>query len=981
MKSRQLLSKQCVFFSSSSSSKCHQDLLSWSVNNFTQDFLANSFKRSDPYLYQKFLNSNLIAFKLTEWIPSSSKQITPDLIKNSGVSVTPIFGMKRWKVQTKGSMSYSTKTGNNSLDLPKELSDILNTDNDYTDINQVIEITKNLDTKNLLVLRKRIYSYILGSESEHRLEFIQDIFNAIPVSKRSKYDFATLIQCAIDQNPGIVENLFKDAAKNLSNRGILELLFSALKHLYSLASFKDLHHFTLNLYYSVLLKQHGTLRFIDRTKFKSERAILAFIMKSNPEYIRVLVRMMQDKPAFSQQLVTTCMDIDFANHRPSSVIDIFNAKESEGLSTTHDLYLVMKAYLMTGQADLSLEAYKRNASIHANWLFDVVLKSYASKLDWNGMQKTFESLFGRGDLPNLEHYRIVMEAISKIARTDILDSLYKNLKARMIKPNVAIHNAIMYSRYAFGDVNGTEQAFNNIKGENLVPNLHSYMILLLMYRDAQDISKAYEVLEEMSRNGLTPNRSIITTIVSLCAERKDPYNAKRCLQLLEDAGMSPDITFYNALLECFVQSKYLNDANEIISEMRRKGMKLRLDTITILFKYYSKNKMTEDIAQLNDVRTQLEIHPDAKLYSIMLQYLVDINDVNKAEELVQEIEEQSEPNVYHFTILMQGFLNHRKYEKVLSLFEHLITKNIQPTSVTYSILIRALEYIHPGQGYQYLKNLIVTNSQSVDLTSKYLPRSIISPEVIAPVLKQLTRSGDEDKIGELLRQISSSGINGINVLSDPNILRRLAIAFGSIGYWDDFDAYFQLLMEKERKLFVPTPIKSGGTIDIIPIKDSFSNDEVFRMKFNRLAQTNRFEDVLPFYNHLRLCGYRFSNFTINSIIELLVTNPETFPLAYDFCATKLAYKSIRIISQSSIANKFQGIKKDPKVVGQYKMSLNVRNTLADEFPRFIAWYGAKHGCKSEQEAFDLYSTNHRRMAGLLKFAYEKRHNVNSVYNS
>lgn len=78
----------------------------------------------------------------------------------------------------------------------------------------------------------------------------------------------------------------------------------------------------------------------------------------------------------------------------------------------------------------------------------MVLKTYASKQDWTGMQRIFESLFGRGDLPNLEHYRIVMDAVSKIAGTEIIETMYNNMLSRSLKPSVGIFNAMMYSYYA-----------------------------------------------------------------------------------------------------------------------------------------------------------------------------------------------------------------------------------------------------------------------------------------------------------------------------------------------------------------------------------------------------------------------------------------------------------------------------------------------------------------------------------------------------
>lgn len=991
MASRKIIHSNPVLLSKRSES------LLWSLQNFTQDFLAESLMIHDPKAYQNFSNSNKLSFRISDWIlnHSSSHQHLNDIRKFASgrakpsraclqaliVSSTTAFSL----VQSRPNLafSYSTKTNvNGSPDLPviAEVNDIISTDGTYLRFDRlrtlITELTRTEDPalqSQLMKERRRIYDYLLSCPSNDRLHPIEQIFSFVPPKRRTKYDFASKVRALVDLDPKLVEYAIREALSHISHKSVLELLYSTFKHVYSkpeataLDAIPDRNYYCLSLYLSILLKQLGTLKLLDKDQYKTERIILHFLMKKNTQLTTLLRRLMVEKPAFAQMLATTCLDIEHFNNNYPAVVDLWRVKEDLNLCSAFDLFRAMGALLHTKDYDTGLRIYQRNPDLHADWLFDIVLKTYAFKQDWEGMQRVFESLFGRGDLPNIKHYNIVMEAISKIAGVDIVDFMYKNIKARKLEPTVAIHNSLMYARYALGDVKGVRAAMDRIKDDGLKPDERSHMILLLTYRDSRDLTAAMGVLAIMTQNGFKISRTVLTTILSLCAERKDPLNAEKVMKWIRQLGHSPDITCYNTLLECYMESNYLKKADALFERMGREGMPLRIDTITIMFQHYARMQRTAEISRLYNEMSRLQILPDAKFYSVMLEYLVKAGKFNEAEQMLLELENTPiQSNIYHYTILMRGYMQHHMFASVYEVYERLESKNLTPTFETISVLIESLQrddrnYGVNGAGETLLEEYL-SGDRRMDLTSKYLPRNILNPEMYKAVLHGYARRGESEKIPVMLEKLRQNG-GEHHVAENAMILRKLAETYGMAKQWDEFDHYWTLLRENLAKQYVPTrQFSTGKVVSAIPRTERFSNDKVFRLKFQEMMQFGEIEKIIPLILKLEREGFQLSNNTQNQIVSLLSSDDSTLEHCFKFAEKRLLHGSLKRMHAENIFRNGE-INADQKrrIIGYYKISYNSVSILTNNFDRLLAIVARDNNCATEAEALQIFKEKHPRI--------------------
>lgn len=985
MASRQILNSNPVLLS-----KRRESLL-WSLQNFTQDFLAESLRSRDARAYANFLNSNRLAFRITDWIstnrdfygrPTPSARFAYSHRQAARAAFQHFLGPSSRHiaaVSATTAAAYSTSAPTQH-ELVLELNDILADANPSQHISRLLTVINTLKTDTasvpaLLRARRAIYAYIGANTSRDRIKIVNALFEVVRPSKRSKYDFAAKIQAYLDIDPTQVEALFIEALKTISKVGILELLSSSFQYVYRpnfTLAVPDKSYFCFHLYMTILLREYGTVRFLDPEKDKTERNILRFLMKKNTRFVTVLKKLMEESPAFGQMLATTCLDLEYSIHSNASAIDIWQAKEQLHLASTFDLHKAMSALLHMKEYDRALAIYSRNPDIHTDWLFDILLKTYAYRQDWSGMQQVFESLFGRGELPNINHYRIVMEALSKIAGVDVVDTMYNNIKVRKLTPTIAIHNAVMYSRYALGDIFGVKEAYERIAAEGLRPNLRTFNIKLMAYRDAGDLKSAIEVLSDMQQQEVPITREILTTMISLCAKRFDIHGAERVFSWLKKKGMHPDVVCYNAMLECYMGAKSFESAERLLEEMKSRGISMRIDTITILFKYYGRIKRSDKLSELYSEMSRLQILPDAKFYSVMLEYLVRTDKFNEAETIIKELEgTELKNNIYHYSILMKGYLDNNQYKQVIEIFQELEKKHIEPTFETVALMIEAYEQSQraSGVGSQALKDYMSKADELVDLTSKYLPRNIVSPEMVVAVLKGHSERLNLEQVKQVIEAIGAMGVHGKRLLETDIILRHLSLVFGKFNQWDLFTEYSNRLMDVVKAKFVRN--QSGNYK--IPRALRLVDDKVFRYKFIQLADMGQRRKILPLYNTLKSQGFEFSNYTINSIVPLLVEDPETITHGYELAERELLGGSLRAIEASDMVRRgLITVNQKTKFIGHKKMSIMTRQVLAQHYYKFLETIAQKLGV-SPRRAYFIYRARHKKLLGHLQWITKANH--------
>lgn len=653
-----------------------------------------------------------------------------------------------------------------------------------------------------------------------------------------------------------------------------------------------------------LIRVHGHLLFIDRRKYKEERFVLRLITAgcyiSETTLPQLLVPVVESHAYFGSQMASTLLSIvlEATKIQPdmSLAADLWQLKESHQILTERDLLIWMQTQVRLGHPDEALDRYNQYPNLQADWQFDIVLKCFALLKDWNGLQQCFESLFGRGELPNLKHYAIVMKAIAPLGTTSIIDDLFQSLVLRGFMPDISIFHAVMYTRLVFGDMDGVMEYFNKLQDFGLEPTKSTYTILLQAQRDAKDLSAAIDILEDMINAGMTVDARDITLVLSLCARRRDKVTAYQIWKWAKKMEVEPDLIMNNTLLSCLVECNCLESAWQMYERLKQRGMRPGIDTLCILLNGYTRlmkdfSAKTEMFRVLYRDMLHYELKPDSHWFSAVLYHLCSVHMLEEAEMVFKEMVHMGiKRNVYHYTILLEGHSSAKNHDRVVELYREMEEKKITPTFKTHAAYLHSRQYsgreeIMGGPNHEEVNFVqdFVSSRSLVDLTSRQLPRNTLPIKIVRQLVRGFIKSEQYELAKLILEQYDE--IHGHNNFRFQYWALQVELAHKSAD-WGRVEGLWSSFLTNLKEGFVPHQILGRDRL-VLPKRYSKDYIAVVAGRIEQLKVQGRIRELVMLPKELEKLGLELGSLNLNALSRALLSFDSTIFLGCQLSERRL----------------------------------------------------------------------------------------------
>ncbi|KAL1617378.1 hypothetical protein SLS56_011031 [Neofusicoccum ribis] len=197
--------------------------------------------------------------------------------------------------------------------------------------------------------------------------------------------------------------------------------------------------------------------------------------------------------------------------------------------------------------------------------------------------------------------------------------------------------------------------------------------------------------------------TILDSMVAACLQAGDRQGAARYHQELLDMGAAPSANTFGLYITTLKEStKTFDEATEAVKIFLRaksEGVEPSSFLYNALIGKLGKARRIDDCLFYFQEMRNLGIRPTSVTYGTVVNALCRVSDEKFAEELFEEMESmpnyKPRPAPYHS--MMQFFLTtKRDRSKVLSYYERMRTKGIEPTTHTYKLLIDTYATLEPA---------------------------------------------------------------------------------------------------------------------------------------------------------------------------------------------------------------------------------------------------------------------------------------------
>lgn len=427
-----------------------------------------------------------------------------------------------------------------------------------------------------------------------------------------------------------------------------------------------------------------------------------------------------------QNLVSTFMNCSVSTSPQTALLywkykaEVLSDSKTEIL-TPQDLRNAMMALFHQKKYENILNLYAQYPQLHDDDQIEILLKISEQSKDWKLLQKQFEDMYGRGELPLVIHYAVVMNALASISVTTEVDQLYEQLKMRNLAPTSAIFAALIKSRLSVSDLTGAKNRFDEFLQKvhegtidsKSVPRIHALVFgaHFQMSNLETAMNALHVVLEEQKETDIRlVDARLLCDMVSFCAATFGTLELDELQKIAGELNLKTE-SFYFRAISALTKFEQFEQAEDMIYEAHLESLvpfasalitKAQLRNYRIWFKATADRDVRKFIASrvTTIIRRvdagEISVHHMDELLMDIIEHFVSLNKLKAAQAYFERAKAMEGLNENHFLPFLKYHSASKSYDgyaQILNLYRDMVKLKVAITARTYVYLIKSLLHI------------------------------------------------------------------------------------------------------------------------------------------------------------------------------------------------------------------------------------------------------------------------------------------------
>lgn len=575
----------------------------------------------------------------------------------------------------------------------------------------------------------------------------------------------------------------------------------------------------------------------------------------------------------ASQFATTLIYLLAYTRKFEIVEDLWKYKTANSFAiVSADLTNIMKTYCHFQKFALVPQVYEEHIEArHDVSQFDYLLVAHAQLQNWQSLQDQFNALFNMGDLPNLQHYGIVMHSLASIGELESVEKLYAQLLRRKMLPNYAVLQSLLLVHFKCADLSGCFAQFELFERYSIQPSSSTYTMMLKAYSNLTDMDGALRLLKKMTDSGSNIiTESHFAILIHMCSKITNNLIAQELLQLMVGHyNIRPTGKSIAALMDVYLACGIPQEALGLFKKYAKEdpvpeGL-ISIYNKSIMAHMQMNNK--EACEKLFELITTLKLTTNEEFYRVIIKYLVSMEkDYEAAEGILDQLIKHPSLQVdsSHFECLMKAYDDVSFRPGVIKLYEKMTENNIPLNSNVLYYLVKAMFKLQFQRQENLdqcisLLNRIMENVAHRNLNMNF---QFLHPSVLGWAMRAVAKYRDPQEALQLLHRYNTLfyGQKESEVNNRFVILRSLLVLTGEIQQWEDFEHLFDKYVTRIQRLQnLPSATVKNKRLSTLMMG-------IFTYKVKNLASTGRINEIPQWLNNMESMGMILDNKSWNEAV-------------------------------------------------------------------------------------------------------------------
>ena len=452
------------------------------------------------------------------------------------------------------------------------------------------------------------------------------------------------------------------------------------------------------------------------------------------------------------------------------------------------------------------------------------------------------------------------------------------------RPDVYHYTAVLMAHSKTCDSAGLDEWFRVMIADGVKPDRHVYNILLEDYAQRGMFEDVASIIKEMRARGLPPFAETYTTVITALAKRGDPVAAEAFYKKALREGVKPDRQMIASLMTAHSQVgswKGVIRVYDYLTSSDDRHLRPRIDVYNILLRAYMLAGSPFEV--VSDVFQKMEesgVRPTAHTFSILIKSACDSGQMDVAMRVFMELDSLAQVweagckvNVYALTILMEGYLRLGDRLKAQEIYNEMLYRGIDPTSVTYNAILKAYASDRHDESIQLAYDFMKFFTESSDQSRQWLSRSYSRftgfENIYSPLMTTFARKAKPERVEELMDDMVRAG--GQRTLATLTLLLN---AYRNAGNVDECRRVWNEILPAALRFFQTGELFGSGDDADVPRQDLKRRSNIIciplSIHMDALSAAGEHAEVADVWKTIRAHGFGLDSHNWNHLIVVLV---------------------------------------------------------------------------------------------------------------
>jgi len=296
-------------------------------------------------------------------------------------------------------------------------------------------------------------------------------------------------------------------------------------------------------------------------------------------------------------------------------------------------------------------------------------------------------------------WNAALEGCGELGELDRANELMQKI-TKLHAASVQTYNALLKGHLKKGAYANARKIIGVMREAGFPPNHLTYNDFLnSMVSGEVSRQEVWDAVDEMVKHGLSPNRVTFSILLKTLQESSSQADIERTVSILDTMDEAVDEVLLSSLAETYTRIGKPRCLMQKLNELQQRTVNGRHITVTGSHTYGSLIKACGHAKDLNGVwRHWKEMRSrNVKLTDITIGCMVEAvasnGDADEALKLVRQLHQdpstKDQINAVQFGSLIKAYARSGSMEAVWTTFQEMITRNVQPSPMTYNALFDA----------------------------------------------------------------------------------------------------------------------------------------------------------------------------------------------------------------------------------------------------------------------------------------------------